>query len=254
MTDPIGQNSYKGLAVPLFGESVIQQQNSSNVALTLMHSTLNTGRFLMGLDYKELDVDPTSVLTDLAVFDIDTDGGYRTVSGTTMKYELDSSGLFKGTTKIITSSGEIPNYFLKPVVDVTTGADYSPVSSQSGHIFNCGINDGTSQQILLPKNPPAGTWYEFYVSSQDETEDFSISCTANSSAKIILPGMTSVASTCDCITPVSSIYKSYIRLVALSSIRWFAWPSVGYATADVTTGMEIENLSAGHWTTGSTAG
>ena len=253
MTDPIGQNSYKGLAVPLYGESVIQQQNSSNVALTLMHSTANTGRLLMGLDYKELDVDPTSVLTDLAVFDIDTDGGYRVISGTTMVFELDSSGLYVGTSQIITSSGEIPNYFVKPVVAVTTGADYSPVSSQSGHIFNVGINDGTAASILLPKNPPAGTWFEFYASSQDAANDYKISCIANSSAKIIMPGVTSAASTCDCITPVSTMFKTYIRLVALSSVRWFAWPSIGYVPAAATTEMQILNLGAGHWTTGSTA-
>ena len=48
--DPIGQDTYKGLGVPLHGDSVIRQQNSSNAIVTLMHSTANTGRFLMGID------------------------------------------------------------------------------------------------------------------------------------------------------------------------------------------------------------
>ena len=110
MTDPIGQNSYDGLCVPLFGESVIRQQNSSNAILTLMHSTANTGRLLMGMDYKDLDFDPSSLLTNLAVFDINAEGSYQLVSGTTVGVRLNTSGLFDSTdNKIIGSSAEYPS-------------------------------------------------------------------------------------------------------------------------------------------------
>ena len=75
MSDPIGQNTYKGLGVPLYGESVIRQKNSSNAILILMHSTHNTGRLMMGMHNKggaiRNFVDGTSHITDLAVWDID---------------------------------------------------------------------------------------------------------------------------------------------------------------------------------------
>lgn len=253
--NPIGQDTYKGLSVPLYGESVIRQNNSSNAALTLMHSTANTGRFLMGLDYKNLGSDiASSVLTDLAVFDIDADGGFRCVSGTTVNYELNTTGLLAATSKVITSSGEVTNYNLKTVVAMTTGADYSPVSSQSGTIFqSLGDGNGTSMAVLLPKNPPAGTFYEFFISSQDGTGDFVISCTANSSAKLILPGATSVASTVKAIQPGTTLCNHYIRLVALSSVRWFCWPSFGTRTPTATTEHQLTDLNLGHWTSASTA-
>jgi hypothetical protein len=53
--DPIGEGSYKGLSVPLFGESRLEQQNSSNAILTFMHSTANAGRFLLGVNYMSDD-------------------------------------------------------------------------------------------------------------------------------------------------------------------------------------------------------
>lgn len=252
--DPIGQDTYKGLSVPLYGESVIRQQNSSAAPLTLMHSSdTPTAAFIMGIDYKDLDANPTSVLTDLAMFNIDAAGGYNVLSGTTVIYSLNTSGFYKGTSKIVNTSGHITNYNVRQVVAMTTGANYSPVSSQSGTLFTWGINDATSAMILLPKNPPAGTWFEFYFSSQDEAKDVEINCTANSSAVIVLPGMTSAASTCDCITPATTVFHTQIRMTAISSVVWFAWPSVGYAPAVATTEMQINNLSAGHWTTGSTA-
>ena len=110
MTDPIGQNSYKGLGVPLFGESVIRQQNSSNAILTLMHSTANTGRLLMGMDWKDIDTDPSSLLTDLAVFDINAEGAFHALSGTSVGVRLNTSGLFDSTdNRLINSSRERPS-------------------------------------------------------------------------------------------------------------------------------------------------
>lgn len=97
MTDPLGTATYKGLGVPLHGDSVIRQQNSSNAILTLMHSTANAGRLLMGMDNSASSNEPnpqvSSLLTDRSLFDIDADGGFRAVSGTTIKMELNSSGL-----------------------------------------------------------------------------------------------------------------------------------------------------------------
>jgi len=252
-TDPIGQDTYKGLAVPLYGESVIRQENSSVAALTIMHSTANSGRLLMGLDNKDIESDArSSVVTDLIVFDIDAEGGFRSVSGTTLKFEMNTSGLEKNTTVLINTSGHLANYVTQPVVAMTTGANYSPVSSQSGTLFTWGENDTSSGMVLLPKNPIPGTWFDFYMTSQDEAGDVRINCTANSSAKIFLPGLTSLVSSGDCIEPCSSIFSVFIKMTALSSVKWLARPSVGYVTAGSTDHKAAE-VNCGHWTTGTTA-
>lgn len=247
--DPIGQGTYKGLAVPAYGESVISQQNSSNTIITLMHSTANTGRLLMGIDYKP-EGDESSLLQDLAVFDVDAAGGYRAVSGTTIKMEFNSSGIFGGGVKAMDTSGGL--YNTRPVVEMTTGASYSPTTAQSGTLFTAGTNDGTSQRVLLPKNPTAGVWYDFYVSTQDAVGDFAINTTANSSAKITMPGMTSAVSTADSITPLTSVAHHFVRLIAMSSVLWMAHTAGGHAAA-VSTAVSDLDLTVGAWGIGTTS-
>ena len=247
--DPIGRDTYAGLAVSLLGDSVIRQQNSSNAILTLMHTADNTGNFISVMDYK-IDVQGSSILTDHVLLDIDADGGLRSMSGTTVLMELDSSGLYDGSTQLINSSGEI--IIRQPVVAMTTGANYSPTTEQSGTLFTAGGNDGTSQLVLLPKNPSAGTWFDFYVSSQDETGDFQINTTADSSAKIHLPGMTSAVSSGDAIEPLTTEQHNFVRMTAMSSILWVAHTVGGYAGA-ATTDFKLKELSAGHWGAATTA-
>ena len=251
MSDPIGQNSYAGLAVPLYGEAVIRQINSSNAILTLMHSSPNTGRLLMGLDYKELNADPSSLLTDLATFDIDAEGGLRMLSGTTVLMELNSSGLFDGSTQILNTAGDI--IIRQPVVAMTTGANYSPTTAQSGTLFTAGTNNGTSQLVILPDAPTAGVWFDFYVSSQAETGEFVIATTGSDpTAKISLPGFTSAVSTGKNIQPLTTEGHNFVRMTAVSSILWMAHSVAGYAGA-ATTDFQLTELSAGHWGAASTA-
>ena len=158
MTDPIGQNSYKGLGVPLFGESVIRQQNSSNAILTLMHSTANTGRLLMGMDYKDLDSDPTSSLEDLAVFDITAEGSYQLVSGTSVGVRLNTSGLFDSTdNKIIGSSQEYPSGVQQTVTissDGSTAVGFLAANAGKLHIVSTEI--ASSIVVGLPTTLTTG--------------------------------------------------------------------------------------------------
>src|SRR3990167_4363232 len=106
-TDPIGAATYKGLAEPLFGDAAVEQENSSNYVRTYVHTSANTGGFLMGMDYRADKA--ASLLTDLALWDIDVDGGFRVLSGTTVLMELDSSGLYvRGSKQIFNSSGQVP--------------------------------------------------------------------------------------------------------------------------------------------------
>ncbi len=155
--DPIGQDTYKGLGVPLFGESVIRQRNSSNAIITLMHSTANTGRLLMGIDYKEPDNLLTSVLTDLAVFDIDADGGFRSVSGTTVAMELNSSGLYSGTTQIVSAAGawNISKQTTVSISSIGTTANIL-LGANSGKLHVVSTQIGSSVVVSLPTSAASG--------------------------------------------------------------------------------------------------
>ena len=247
--DPIGQGTYKGLAVPLYGESAIQQQ-TTNTVLTLMPTSDNTGRLLMGIDYKvEGDV-ASSLLTDLAVFDIDAAGGFRAVSGTTIKMEINTSGVYAGAERVIDTSGGL--YHKQSVVAMTTGANYSPTTAQSGTLFTAGCNLGTSQRVLLPANPTAGVWYDFFVSTQDDAGDFALNTTADSSAVLILPGVTSAVSTASALSPLTTLGVHYIRVTALSSVIWLTQCAPGYGAA-VTTNFSEADLNQGHWGAGTTS-
>lgn len=179
MTDPIGQGSYKGLAVPLYGEALLQQQNSSAAIITMMHSTANTGRFLMGLDYKDIDGDlRSSVLTDPMPFDIDADGGLGLgVSGTTIAAIINSSGLYGGTTKLIGSSGKLLTERVQQVTTVaaaTTGV--AVTTAQSGMLFVFSTQ-ATTYQVRLPASPFTGMYIDVYTESTDAAH-LSVVCTA----------------------------------------------------------------------------
>jgi len=246
--DPIGQDTYKGLAVPAFGDSVIRKQ-TTQAGLTLMHGTANTGRLFLGIDYQPDNVN-SSLLKDLAVCDIDAEGGFRTVSGTTVKFELNTSGLFFGSYPVIDTSGSMfatP----QPSVAITTGAAYTVLAANAGALHIIGCSADTSQEIKLPKNPVAGTWFDFYMTTQDAVTDVAISCTANSSAYIVLPGVSASLSTCDRIESLTTC-SQFIRMTALSSVIWFAHCTPGYSAA-VTTNFSEADLNQGHWGPGTTA-
>ena len=146
--DPIGQDTFKGLNVPLYGESVIRQQNSSNAPITFMHSTANTGRFVLGIDYKAPGPSFSSLLTDLAVFDIDADGGFRAVSGTTIKMELNSSGLWCGAKNIINTSGGTA-FARKQIVAISSDGTsaYTLLSTNAGKMHM--VSTGTYSSIVI---------------------------------------------------------------------------------------------------------
>jgi len=164
--DPIGQNTYRGLGVPTHGESVIRQQNSTNAALTLMHSAANTGRFLLGLDYKE-DLE-SSLITD-AVFDIDAEGGFRTLSGSTIRMELNSTGLFMGSTKIIDQdAGKYVGPMRRRVTTVAgaTTAINATSADGAGELYIVSTQRSTAMLYLnLPATPAVGDNYEIYHES-----------------------------------------------------------------------------------------
>ncbi len=173
MTDPIGQGTFEGLGVPLHGESVIRQENSSNAIVTLMHSTANTGRFLLGTDYKS-SKGFSSVITDHAVFDIAEDGAFQCVSGTSVGIRLNTSGLFNSTDeRIMGSSGE-QGAGMQQVVTFSsdgTTAQYL-TAANSGKLHIVSTNSGSSIVISLPTTAiggdiAVGMYWDVFMNTSD---------------------------------------------------------------------------------------
>ena len=257
MADPIGENTYKGLGVPLVGDSLIKQLNPNNAILSLEHSSANTGRFLLGRD----DVSSASSGDDAyfyssrlggAVFDIDAAGGFRAVSGTTVKIEMNTSGVWSGSTKVINSSGNWIGGQIKNVVPGTTAVTNATTFEDSGNVFVMSSKNDTSMVYTLPKNPPAGTFYDFIFYPQDVTSDAKIVSTLDSSADIVVSGLSSNVSSAACITPFTTEYAA-IRLTALTSIRWYGEPYIQtcHFTSDA---KQNEDFDHGRWAIGDIVG
>ena len=241
MPNPIGEATYKALGEPLFGDATVEQENSSNYIRTYVHTSANAGGFLMGMDFRADKA--SSLLTDLAQWDIDVDGGFRVLSGTTVLYELNSSGLYgPGAQQMLSTLG-----LARPIVSPTTGANYQVTSTQHNAIFNIGQN-GTSQLLLLPVNPPAGFSISVLVPVSTVVDHIQINTSADSSAAIYLPGVSSAFSTADAIQPGSTLAHG-IDLIALSSIVWFAKPWGQFAFAESTV---VAAQAAYGWTTATT--
>ena len=111
----------------------------------------------MGIDWKPEGELLTSVLTDLAVFDIDADGGFRAISGTTVLMELNSSGLYYGSNKVIDTSGGIAAASWL-TVDVSSDGTtaYSLVSSNAGKMHMVSTGTYSSIVVRLPTSAATG--------------------------------------------------------------------------------------------------
>ena len=210
----IGVNTYKGLGVPRYGESEMRQESSLDM-LTLTHSTLAGGDFLV----LRGNVPEGSTVTAQDV------------------YSISSAGAIQGS--------------VRPTIDITTADATTLTQQQSGSLIIVAANTDTSVAINLPVNPTPGTWYDFYLHGVDALGDFNIQTTVDSSAKISIVGLTSVVSTVDNITPLSTV-PSGLHVVAVSSILWWARAEFSFAQAG-TTDLTANDLILGLWGVGATA-
>ena len=151
----IGLNTYKGLGVPRYGESEMRQESSLDM-LTLTHSTLTGGAYLK----LRTNVSEGSTVLGQDVLLIDEDGGVQALSGSTVKMELNSSGLFQGTTQIISQEGA----FVKNIVALS-GATTKHVilAANAGKVHSISTAAATSVFVHLPSSGDltAGEEYEF---------------------------------------------------------------------------------------------
>ena len=246
MPSPIGEATYKGLAVPAFGDSVIEQENSSNAILTLVHTSANAGSFIQGMDFRADRA--SSLLTDLALWDVDVDGGFRVLSGTSVLFELNSSGLYQGTTQIINASGIFNGPTAVQTVTTVSSASGSTIISlttaQSGRLI---IVDGGAQgaMVVLP-TPTAGLNYTIYQSSAHPGV---VDVTSTGGAfDISFPtGNTTLASTAQAAAPFSTIGGYSAKFTAISASRWLCQPTI-----NVLTGTSATGEASGGWVAGTT--
>ncbi|KKN15576.1 hypothetical protein LCGC14_0984610 [marine sediment metagenome] len=226
---PIGVNTYKGLGVPLYGESEILQESTLDI-LTLQHSSAQAGNFLVLRDKVSSaggNFGQGSTDTAFDLFKINADGDI-VIASTVL-----GDGTIKG--------------FKRPVVESTVGQALT--IAQSGTLFVVSSAVGTSMTFDLPVGAGVpGTWYEFFVSSVALTGDVRISASSDVAVKIHGYGDgTSEISTFASITMASTgtFHSHFARLTAVTSMLWAFESAGGYSS--------VTSLSAGMWQVGSTA-
>jgi hypothetical protein len=113
--------------------------------------------------------DGSSHMVNLAVFDIDAEGGFRGVSGSTVKMELNSSGLFCGGDKNIFDASGNHAFSKQQRVSISSDGTTANIllSSNAGklHIVSTGF---TSLVISLPTSATgqgitAGMYWDIYA-------------------------------------------------------------------------------------------
>ena len=263
MADPVGNDAYKGLAMPLYGESKLVQRNSSNAILTFQHSTEDAGRLMLGTDVRSSGTTAqpfSSILDNLAVWDIDGAGGYRALSGTTILMELNSSfvgveGLSSARDWQIDSSG-VWTGTKRQITTVTTGANFTISSTQSGTLFLVGHTSGTSMYIILPGDAPTGTWFDIWLTSGDAGSslgEVNITSTAGS-GRIHMSGTpTSAVSSGKSIMNGSTNASIGVRLIRIvDDDVWIAVGTGFQQTTGDSTNLTLPDLQRGSWFAGST--
>ena len=149
MPEPTGENTFRGLALPAYGEWEQLQRNSSATMITLTHSTANTGLLMAGRNSVSSQFwGPGSSAQGGLVFAITAAGGFSVRSGTTVIFELNSSGLYSGTTRLLEPGGA----FHDQVVTIATTAS-TLVSSNAGKVHVLSTDAATSNFIYLPTAP-----------------------------------------------------------------------------------------------------
>ena len=222
--NPLGEATYKGLAAPLFGDAVVEQENTSNAIRTYVLTSANAGRFLLGMDYRADKA--SSLLADLATWDIDADGGFRAVSGTTVAFELNSSGLYDGTTQIIADGGVFVGGSRLQSVSVAANTTlYRLLSSNSGKLHILSTQAATSNFIYLPTsgNVSVGDSWEI-LSNTTAAGLWNISIEgANTSGSIFVHvGSTGLVITTGAIDSTGSSGLMWVRIVCFSTEPFYA--------------------------------
>lgn len=246
MPEPTGENTFRGLALPAYGEWEQLQRNSSATMITLTHSTANTGLFLVGRNSVSSQYwGPGSSAQGGLAFAISAVGGYSVRSGTTVMAEFNSSGLYFAGSQLITSAGAFSGRTGLTTISSAAGSTiYVLTSTQSGRTI---VADGGAQglTIVLP-TPAAGLEYTIVQSSAHPAV---IDVTSTGGAfDIAFPGgNTTLASTAQAAAPGTTLSGMSARFLAVSASRWMIFPTV-----NVILGTSVTGEASAGWVAGTT--
>jgi len=214
-----------------------------------MHSSLNTGRFLLGMDcaFNSTGINElaSSVLTDLAVWDIDASGHYRAVSGTTVKMRFGADGLFAGgnTSMLIDPAKgyQINTQRVTVVAAATTQVDMTSVDSGVLFYLSTQLTDST-KQIFLPATPAVGSFYDIFADTTG-TGDITILGAATGDVQGFHYGESSNVffSTGGFTNVTSGVF--YVRCTALTSVGLYAVQTLNQSFSTATMYGRLANAT-----------
>jgi hypothetical protein len=215
MPEPTGENTFRGLALPAYGEWEQVQRNSSATMITLTHSTANAGLYMVGRNSVSSQFfGPGSSAQGGLTFAISAVGGYSVRSGTTVLAELNSSGLYLGTTQIIGPGGSI----FPGTVTINTTAS-TLVSSNSGKIHILSTQAATSNFIYLPTAPNAraGDSWEI-ISNTTAVSLWNLVVNGTSGQIFVHQGTTAVVVTTGAVDTTATTGAMWWEVVCLSTV------------------------------------
>ena len=255
MADPIGENTYKGLGVPLRGESEIIQVNSSNTVLTITHSTANAGLFLAGRNSVSSQVfGPGSSVRTGEQFRIAASGDYQLTSNSSVVVAVSTAGYVAGSESTLQvhgldSSGRHSG-FKRTLLSLTTVGStiYTLASSDSGKLVVYGQTSGGAT-ITLPTTV-AAAGLEYTIIQDAGTATIMQITSTGSNMDIVLAGgaqNTSGPSTADALAPGTTAAQG-CWIYGISTARWFLQPFVSLRVGVTSAVME----GAGTWIAGTT--
>jgi len=220
MPEPTGENTFRGLALPAYGEWEQVQRNSSATMVTLTHSTANTGLFMVGRNSVSSQFfGPGSSAQGGLRFAITAAGGFSVRSGTTVVFELNSSGLYSGTTLLIAPGGGLG----ANTIAINTTAS-TLVSSNSGKVHVLSTQAASSNFIYLPTaaNARVGDWWEL-ISETTAVSLWNLAILgANAGSIFAHTGSTNVVATTVALDTTASTGAMWWKVVCLSTFPTYA--------------------------------
>ena len=149
--------------------------------------------------------------------------------------------------------GHLP--WRRRVIDYSTlsTATYNISPEESGAIFV--VPTVSTVHLALPKisSLSLGLTYKFYFSSAADKEDYTIASTIDSSAHLLLNGLTSDASTASAITPLSTVGGNACEVIAISSVAWLVYNAYGKGWSSAnTSNLTTADTELGKWGKGTT--
>ena len=215
MPEPTGENTFRGLALPAYGEWEQVQRNSSATMVTLTHSTANTGLFMVGRNSVSSQFfGPGSSAQGGLVFAITAAGGFSVRSGTTVVFELNSSGLYSGTTLLVSPGGAVVSQIITVNTTATTLA-----SSNSGKVHVLSTQAATSNFIYLPiaTNVRAGDYWDI-VSNTTAVSLWNIVVNGTSGQIFAHSGSTGSVVTTGAFDTTASTGAMWLRVLCISTV------------------------------------